>query len=222
MRQVQITKSYGQDDWREDLKRITKSAGAEGKPAMFLFSDTQIKRETFVEDINNLLNSGEVPNMFPYDERAAVMEAARVTAKKEKLVLEGAQELWDYFVRRTQENLHLVICLSPVGDAFRERLRQFPSLVNCCTIDWFARWPPEALQAVAAKFMQDVELPADVRGKVITCCRAFHQVRPSASPIPACPILWAIGCCSMCSETILFRHVMVRLQLSRYSSLRRC
>ena len=27
--------------------------------------------------------------------------------------------------------------MSPVGDAFRSRCRMFPSLVNCCTIDWF-------------------------------------------------------------------------------------
>lgn len=27
--------------------------------------------------------------------------------------------------------------MSPIGDAFRTRLRMFPSLVNCCTIDWF-------------------------------------------------------------------------------------
>jgi hypothetical protein len=32
---------------------------------VFLFSDTQIKDESFMEDINNLLNAGEVPNMFP-------------------------------------------------------------------------------------------------------------------------------------------------------------
>jgi hypothetical protein len=33
----------------------------------------------------------------------------------------------------------------------RERLRQFPSLVNCCTIDWFKEWPNDALEAVAIK-----------------------------------------------------------------------
>ena len=32
---------------------------------------------------------------------------------------------------------HLVLAMSPIGDAFRNRLRKFPSLVNCCTIDWF-------------------------------------------------------------------------------------
>ena len=35
-------------------------AGGDGTPCVFLFSDSQIKQESFVEDINNLLNSGEV------------------------------------------------------------------------------------------------------------------------------------------------------------------
>ena len=48
-------------EWREDLKSMLKKAGADpGIPNIFLFSDTQIKDEGFVEDINNLLNSGEV------------------------------------------------------------------------------------------------------------------------------------------------------------------
>ena len=41
------------------------------------------------------------------------------------------------FVDRVRNQLHVVLAMSPVGDAFRNRLRQFPSLVNCCTIDWF-------------------------------------------------------------------------------------
>ena len=43
-------------------------------PVTFLFSDTQIINESFVEDINNMLNSGEVPNIFPNDERVAICE----------------------------------------------------------------------------------------------------------------------------------------------------
>ena len=27
--------------------------------------------------------------------------------------------------------------LNSVGEAFRRRIRTFPGLVNCCTIDWF-------------------------------------------------------------------------------------
>jgi dynein heavy chain len=46
-------------------------------------------------------------------------------------------ELWGFFVARTRANLHLLLALSPAGAAFRERLRANPSLVNCCTIDWF-------------------------------------------------------------------------------------
>lgn len=41
---------------------------------MFLLSDGQLKDEAWLEDINNLLNSGEVPNLFSGDERAQVGE----------------------------------------------------------------------------------------------------------------------------------------------------
>ena len=45
--------------------------------------------------------------------------------------------LFAFFVNRCRENLHIIIAFSPIGDAFRNRMRQFPSLINCCTIDWF-------------------------------------------------------------------------------------
>jgi dynein heavy chain len=57
------------------------------------------------------------------------------------------------FINRVRANLHLVICMSPIGDAFRTRLRMFPSLVNCCTIDWFSEWPQEALFSVARIYL---------------------------------------------------------------------
>ena len=45
--------------------------------------------------------------------------------------------MYNYFIDRVRENLHVALAMSPIGDAFRNRLRMFPSLINCCTIDWF-------------------------------------------------------------------------------------
>ncbi len=44
---------------------------------------------------------------------------------------------------------------SPIGEAFRSRLRMFPALVNCCTIDWFSAWPESR---VSATFYKQVPL----------------------------------------------------------------
>ena len=74
--QVEIGKGYTSVEWREDLKKIL-SKGAEDSPTVFLFTDTQIKEESFLEDISNLLNSGEVPNMFAMDEKMEICSKMR-------------------------------------------------------------------------------------------------------------------------------------------------
>ena len=94
-------------------------AGADGTRCVFLFSDTQLKSEAFVEDLHNLLNAGEVPGLFPYDERAGILETCRTASARAGLSLETPAELWAYFVDCTKANLHIVLCFSPIGDAFR-------------------------------------------------------------------------------------------------------
>ncbi|KAL7754356.1 hypothetical protein RI367_000337 [Sorochytrium milnesiophthora] len=174
--QIEITKSYTKTEWREDLKRLLKMSGVENKQTVFLFSDTQIKEESFVEDISNLLNSGDIPNLFAPDEKQNILEACSAEAMNEgKLTDTSPAALYSYFVTRIKSNLHVVFCMSPIGDAFRTRLRQFSSLVNCCTIDWFQAWPKEALQAVAATFLRDIELDDSVRPAILEMCQEFHQ-----------------------------------------------
>lgn len=51
--------------------------------------------------------------------------------------------------------------MSPLGDLFRERLRKFPSIVNCCTIDWFSEWPDQALSSVASNTFIESGLTLD-------------------------------------------------------------
>ena len=62
---------------------------------------------------------------------------------------ETRDAIYAHFVQLVRENLHIVLCMSPIGEAFRVRCRMFPSLINCCTIDWFDEWPKDALLSVA-------------------------------------------------------------------------
>lgn len=43
-------------------------------------TDSQIKDESFLEDIDSLLNAGELPNLFTGDEKVDIMEVSIICA----------------------------------------------------------------------------------------------------------------------------------------------
>ncbi|CAM9558130.1 unnamed protein product, partial [Phaeothamnion confervicola] len=172
---VEISKSYGVLEWREDVKRLLLAAGVDNTPTVFLLDDTQIVQESFLEDINGILNTGEVPNLFNSEELAALTEAIAKPAQAAGINAGSPAEVFSFFVERARTNLHVVLCLSPIGDAFRTRLRMFPSLVNCCTIDWFAAWPQEALVSVARHFLDPVDMDAATRAGAVSVCVDMQQ-----------------------------------------------
>ncbi|WAQ96862.1 DYH3-like protein [Mya arenaria] len=230
--QIEITRNYTASEWREDIKKLFLKTGSEGKQTVFLFADTQIKDESFMEDISMILNTGDVPNLFAQDEKAELIEKMQAVARQENEKRESSVEgrnsadelhspspqpvdsqktdkpnpyayaenefytlvnldmnrlvspegkkmeatplaMYNYFIDRVRQNLHVVLAMSPIGDSFRNRLRMFPSLINCCTHR--LSWPSDALEMVANKFLEDVELEDQVRAGVISMCKMFHE-----------------------------------------------
>jgi dynein heavy chain len=136
---VELSSSYSRGDWCDDLKSILRAAGEAGTATVFLFSDAQIKEEAMIEDISNLLSLGEVPNLFDPSDQVTICEAVSGRAKKAGVAASGSRaELFNFFCSEVRRFLHVVLVFSPIGDAFRTRLRKFPSLVTNTTIDWCA------------------------------------------------------------------------------------
>ncbi|XP_019627758.1 PREDICTED: dynein heavy chain 1, axonemal-like isoform X2 [Branchiostoma belcheri] len=175
--QIELSKNYGNTEWREDLKSIMLKAGLESKPMVFIFPDTQIKSESFLEDINNILNSGDVPNIYAQDELDNIYTSMKPIVQ-DAGIAPTKTNLYQAYTKRVRSNTHMVLCMSPIGEVFRARLRQFPSLVNCCTIDWFSEWPADALTSVANTFLQEIpdidSTDQDLMDGLVKMCMAMQ------------------------------------------------
>uniref|UniRef100_A0A095ANS1 Dynein heavy chain 6, axonemal n=1 Tax=Schistosoma haematobium TaxID=6185 RepID=A0A095ANS1_SCHHA len=147
--QIELCRGYDYVSFHEDLKKLYHIAGIDNKPTVFLITDNQIIIEEFLEDINNILNSGEVSNLFDNDEYEHIINDCRLAAKEYGIIEGNRNGIYEFFINRIKNNLHIVLCMSPIGINFRIRCRMFPSLINCCIIDWFIEWPKEALYNVA-------------------------------------------------------------------------
>lgn len=170
--EITLSRGYGEAEFRESLKVLYGMLGA-GKKVVFLFTDAHVVQEGFLELINNILTTGTVPALYADDEKDAVLTVVRDEVTK--LGLSQTKEImWNYFVKKCADNLHIVLCMSPQGDKLRERCRSFPGLVNNTMIDWFPPWPEQALFSVANAFLKNDYIPAEHQASLVSHMVAVH------------------------------------------------
>lgn len=202
--QIALTRSYNVGNFLEDLKLLYRSCGVQGKGTTFIFTDLDIKEEGFLEYLNNILSSGVISNLFTKDEQSEIITELTPIMKRENQKRTLTNELvTEYFLNRTCQNLHVVLCFSPVStnclsfysyqfnfcctyiihyfqvsEAFRYRAMRFPALISGCTIDWFQPWPKDALVSVADHFLAEFEIECtkEVKKELVTVLGTIQDV----------------------------------------------
>jgi dynein heavy chain len=114
-----------------------------------------------------MLNGGIVPNIFSNEDLFNIRDDGKFKRAFTKDQKDGKtaeqstpEALTEWLYTRIKDNMHLSICMSPIGERFRLFTRNYPALINNTTIDWFMPWPEQALTEVADKFigaMDDLE-----------------------------------------------------------------
>lgn len=178
---LKLHKNYDLAEFREDLKVVFKQSGVKGVKTIFLLADCDIVKESFLEDINCILNSGEVPDLFDNEELDGIMMELKSAANAAD-VPETRVAVYQFFIKRVHQHMHVVLTMSPAGDRFRQRCRMNPALINCCTIDWYDEWSEEAMLSVAKVFFRNTEFIADpqfdiedLKDRVAHICVDIHK-----------------------------------------------
>ncbi|XP_062830069.1 dynein axonemal heavy chain 9 isoform X5 [Anolis carolinensis] len=154
--QITLRKGYGIPDLKADLASQYITAGVKNMGTVFVMTDAQVADERFLVLVNDLLASGEIPDLFPDDEVENIISNMRNEVKAQGLV-DSREACWKFFIDRVRRQLKVALCFSPVGNKLRVRSRKFPAIVNCTAIDWFHEWPREALESVSLRFLEGTE-----------------------------------------------------------------
>uniref|UniRef100_A0A669PYI5 Dynein axonemal heavy chain 9 n=1 Tax=Phasianus colchicus TaxID=9054 RepID=A0A669PYI5_PHACC len=154
--QITLRKGYGIPDLKVDLANLYVKAGVKNIGTVFLMTDVQVADEQFLVLVNDLLASGEIPDLFPDDEVENIINSVRNEVKGQGLV-DSRETCWKFFIERVRRQLKVALCFSPVGNKLRVRSRRFPAIVSCTAIDWFQEWPQEALESVSLRFLRETD-----------------------------------------------------------------
>lgn len=136
---------------------MLKKAGLEGRDVVFLFNDTQILHEGFLEDLNNILNAGEVPDLLGVDDLEEIGNCLRPIMAASGIQPITKMSIYSYFVSRYVQRLEVsqLLWLSE---------RQLCSLVvqlTCCTgllhhAAFAMAWAPARLGSFENKHLSTV------------------------------------------------------------------
>ena len=136
---------YGRKEWMEDIRNLYVQGGLRREPTIFIVRDTNLKEESYYVELNCMISSGIIYNLFSGEEKIEVINQIKNNKENEDMVSNDDQQIWEAFISSTMNRLRVFICMNPLDQDFTKRLRLFPALINNTTIDWYESWPENAL-----------------------------------------------------------------------------
>eukprot|EP01029_Cantina_marsupialis_P002018 TRINITY_DN11834_c0_g1_i3.p1 TRINITY_DN11834_c0_g1~~TRINITY_DN11834_c0_g1_i3.p1 ORF type:complete len:2324 (+),score=948.09 TRINITY_DN11834_c0_g1_i3:913-6972(+) len=158
--QIKASRKYNLENFDEDLRNVLHRCGCEGEKICFIFDESNALSSAFLERMNALLATGEVPGLFEGEELSALLAQLRQSTSRSDVVLDSAEdeELMAWFTREVQQNLHVVFTVNPASGEFGSQAVKSPALFNRCVVDWFGECQVSALAQIGEKFTDRLDL----------------------------------------------------------------
>jgi dynein heavy chain 2 len=147
---LSITRDYGIKMFNTELKAVMQRSGLEGVHTVLLLEDHNFFNPTFLEVVNSLLASGEVPGLYGQEELDAILGPL-----KEDAVTEGVP-VYTCFVNNIRRFLHICIVMDPTSADYEIRCRSNPALFTRCTVCWLGVWSSDNMKLVPRQMMKPV------------------------------------------------------------------
>lgn len=176
---IQVRRGYSIKHFKLDLKTFMTRAGVDGERLVVVLEDHQLIEPSFIEMINSLLSTGEVPGLFQGNE----LEPLLAPIKDEASESGWRGSLYDFFVARIKANMRVVLLLDCSEATFGVVCESNPALYNKCSILWMDRWQAKSMVQIPQLLLGDTVLEnlSDSK-RVIDTINFVHSEVPGAAP----------------------------------------
>ncbi|XP_063970614.1 cytoplasmic dynein 2 heavy chain 1 [Lytechinus pictus] len=139
-----LSRAYGIKQFKNDLKTAMQQAGVEGNQVVLLLEDHQFIQPQFLELINSLLSSGEIPGLYAPEELEPLLAPIRDQASEEGF----RGTLISYYASRILTNLHVVLIMDSKNASFAVNCQSNPAFYKSCSVQWMEGWSKESMKEI--------------------------------------------------------------------------
>ncbi|XP_069495113.1 cytoplasmic dynein 2 heavy chain 1 isoform X2 [Ambystoma mexicanum] len=139
-----ISRGYELKQFKTDLKQVMQLAGIDGQQVVLLLEDYQFVHPTFLEMINSLLSSGEVPGLYALEELEPLLSPLKDQASEDSFT----GPVFNYFTYRIQQNLHIVLIMDCTNPNFTINCESNPALYKKCLVQWMEGWSDRSMKKI--------------------------------------------------------------------------
>ncbi|XP_077154626.1 cytoplasmic dynein 2 heavy chain 1 isoform X5 [Ranitomeya variabilis] len=146
-----ISRGYELKHFKNDLKQVMQMAGIEGQQVVLLLEDYHFVHPTFLEMINSLLSSGEVPGLYTLEELEPLLSPLKDQASEDGFT----GPLLSYFTFRVLQNLHIVLIMDCTNANFTLNCESNPALYKKCSVQWMEGWSDRSMKKIPKMLFSD-------------------------------------------------------------------
>ncbi|XP_045342577.1 cytoplasmic dynein 2 heavy chain 1 isoform X15 [Leopardus geoffroyi] len=148
-----ISRGYELKQFKNDIKHVLYLAGVEAQQVVLLLEDYQLVHPTFLEMINSLLSSGEVPGLYTLEELEPLLLPLKDQASQDGFF----GPVFNYFTYRIQQNLHIVLIMDCTNLNFIINCESNPALHKKCQVLWMEGWSDSSMRKIPEMLFSETD-----------------------------------------------------------------
>ncbi|KAL4440929.1 hypothetical protein ABPG74_009342 [Tetrahymena malaccensis] len=145
------SRDYSTREFKKELKVFLEKAAAQNKQVILYIEDHHLVKSEFLELLNSLISSGEIPGLFTQDEVDHSFQNADEVRRENY-----GRSLYDIFCMRVRQNLRVVLSMDHSEETFASNCASNPAFFTKCTVVWLNNWSKESMSVIMKEELKEM------------------------------------------------------------------